>query len=595
MINKKKYITLAVAGLFSIQLMFSQSETFETVAFKAMQDQIEINLTNLKIDKLKSPYYVGYMIIDANLYAVETKLGGLITKTDGPLRSIETTVLVGDNKRNNLNFINNSYLSGWSFYIPLPIENSYEALSRALWIETDVKYKNAAESMEAKLTALNQQNLPKEEVDLIDLFDVPITTTILPSQEITFDKVKVETLAKDLSAIFSSYPTLTNSGVNVYIFDADALFASSEKIKYKLPFSLVCIRIYAETVAIDGEPLLDYINLYFKTPDQIPAAEVLKKEINQMASMLTQLRTAPGISETYSGPVLFEEQAAGELIAQCFVDNPNGLLASRKPINGYYANENNMVQLLGKKVVSREISVSTKLDEKEYNGIPLIGYYEIDSQGVVPEKNTKLIEDGVLKTLLTDRTPTLRSEKSTGSSCFAISNGSLIGSLSSGILEVSTSYKTTYKELKEKLITKAKEEDYEYAYIVRKMASPLANVPGLSAFLQSSYSGFSISRPIYVYRISVKDGTEELIRSVKISGMSIKSFKRIIGAINEKQVYNTLVNGKGRYYSNWGFALSGIPASFIVPKAILFEELEIEKEKNIILKKESIVPNPLIQ
>ena len=609
--NTEKHIViimLAVAGFFNLQRAYPQSETFENVAFKAMQDQIDKNLANLKLDKLKSPYYVGYLITDANLYAVETKMGGVVRTIDKPFRNQETSVMVGDNKRNNLNFISENKLFGWygaSFSIPLPMENSYEAITRTLWAETDAIYKDVAELMEAKLTALSQQNLPQEEVNLIDYSAVPITNVVLPSQKISFDKTKIDALTKELSAVFTSYSELTNSGVNTYIFDADAFFLSSEKIKYKIPFSLICIRIYAEAVAVDGEPLLDYVNLYFKTPDQIPAAEVLKKEVNQLASMLTQLRKAPSVNESYSGPVMFEGQAVGELIAQCFVDNPNGLLASRKPIFSnpalqknyaqYVPKENNLEQFIGKKVTSRDISISTALNQKQYNNIPLIGYYELDAQGVVPKKNSKIIEDGVLKSLLTDRIPTLHLAKSSGNSCFAISDGSLTGTLSSGIIEVSISDGKTYKELKDKLIAAAKEEDYEYAYIVRKMTSPMASVPGLSDFNPPSNTGFAVSRPIYVYRISVKDGTEELVRSAKISDVSVKSFKRIIGAASEKQVYNTLLRGKEKYYSTWqsGFDLSGSPSSLIVPQAIVFEELDIDKEKNIVLKKEAVVPNPL--
>jgi hypothetical protein len=486
------------------------------------------------------------------------------------------------------------------------MENSYEAISRTLWVETDAAYKNVAEIMEAKLAALSQQNLPKEEVNLIDLLDVPERMTMYASQKLTFDKAEIESLTKELSVVFASYSELTNSGVNTYIFDAEALFLSSEKIKYKVPFSLICIRVYAEAVATDGEPLLDYLNFYFKTPDQIPSVEILKKEVNNLASMLTKLRKAQSIGESYSGPVMFEGQAVGELIAQCFVDNPNGLLASRKPVFSnptlqknyaqYVPKENNLEQFLGKKVVSRDISISTVLNQNEYNKIPLIGYYKLDAQGIVPEKN-KIIEDGVLKSLLTDRTPTLRSQKSTGNSCFAISDGSLTGTLSSGVIEVSISDGKTYKELKDKLIAAAKEEDYEYAYIVRKMTSPLASAPGLSDFNPSTGSGFSVTRPIYVYRISVKDGTEELVRSTKISDVSIKSFKRIIGATSEKQVYNTLLRGKKRGYSTRqsSFDLSGSPSSFIIPQAIVFEELEIDKEKNIVLKKETVVPSPLVK
>jgi hypothetical protein len=207
-----------------------------------------------------------------------------------------------------------------------------------------------------------------------------------------------------------------------------------------------------------------------------------------------------------------------------------------------------------------------------------------------------LIEDGVLRALLTDRTPTMKNGNSNGHHCFAISDGSLTGTLGSGILELTSTETMSYEALKAALIAAAKEEDYEYAYIVRKMANPMAGVPGLSAFVPSNMGTFGVSRPMYIYRISVKDGTEELVRSAKIADLSLKSFKRIVGVADTQEVYNTLQRGKQGGYSNWRsrFALVGSPASFIVPKAIVFQELEVEKDKDIVLKKEAVVPSPLL-
>ena len=611
--NIKNYILksfLLVAVLSLLNVTFAQTETFENIAFRAMQDEMNRNMSNLKLDKLKSPYFLSYFITDANLYSVEAQLGVLVKVVDKPSRNQETTVLVGSHKRNNLNFVNENSLFGWfggSFTIPMTLENNYDAVRRSLWVETDVQYKGAAELVEAKLAAMNQQNIPEDERNLADFSSIPPLNKIVTSPKITFDKTKIEALTKTLSSVFSNYKHLTKSGVNTYIYTADALYINNENIKFKVPFSLVCIRVYAEAVAIDGEPLMDYINFYFTSPEQIPAIDILKKKVDEMASLLTQLRTAPTIQESYSGPVMFEGEAVGEIVSQCFVDNPNGLLAAKKPIvsnmmllqryGQYLPKENKLEQLTDKKVISRELSVVSVRDAKTYNGVPLIGYYEVDAQGAVPEAKTVIIENGVLKTLLTDRTPTLKNSNSTAHHSFAISDGTLTGTLGSGIIELSSTETQSYKALKEALIAAAKEEDYEYAYIVKKMANPMAGVPGLSAFVPSSNTGtFGISKPLYVYRISVKDGKEELVRSAKIADLSLKSFKRIVGVADTQEVYNTLQKGKAGGFSTYrsGFALVGAPASFIVPKAIVFQELEVEKDKDIVLRKETIVPSPIL-
>ena len=609
--NIKKNIirlTLFITAFSCLTLSYAQTESFEQAAFKAMQEEIDRNLSELKLDKLQSPYYISYSITDAALYSVSTQLGAVVQIVDRPYRNQQSTVLIGNNTRNNLNFVNENSLFGWyggSFYIPLPMDNDHKAIRRSLWVDTDNKYKAAAEVYEAKITAINQQNLPKEEVDLIDLSNITPSTNLFPSQKTNLNKQQLESLTKELSAVFTVYPNIAKSGANIYVYNADALFLSSEKIQYKIPFSLVCLRVYAEAVAIDGEPLMDYIQLFVSTPEQLPNADVLKKQVQTMASLLDRLRTAPVIGESFSGPVLFEGEAVGEIVAQCFIDNPNGLLAGRKPIIGnpalarnygrYLPKENNLEQLTGKKVISRDLSIVALDNQKQYNGIPLIGNYTIDAEGVTVPAKTILIEDGVLKTLLTDRIPTLQNAQSNGHKRLAIQDGGLVPVLGSGVIEISSGNAQSYEQLKAALIAAAKEEDYEYAYIVRKIANPMANVPGLSAYTQTGDAAFAISRPVYIYRISVKDGKEELVRSAKISDLSLKAFKRIVGVSSEKQVYNTLLKGKGGYYSGRsGFDLVGIPASFIVPQAIVFQELEVEKDKTIVLQNETMLPNPLL-
>ena len=606
----KKYIVIVLFCMIPTMFVYSQTESFEQTAFKAMQDEIDRNMSQLKLDKLKSPYYVSYMITDAVLYNVNTQLGAVVQVVDKPYRNQQSTVLVGNNTRNNLNFVNENSLFGWyggSIDIPLsPKENNYNAIRRSLWIDTDNKYKTAAEVYEAKLAAINQQNLPAEEVNLIDFSNIATQKNMLPSQKTNINKSQLETLAKELSAVFTAYSNITKSGANIYVYNTDVLFLSSEKAQYKVPFSLVCVRVYAEAVATDGEPLMDYIQLLVSTPEQLPSADILKKQVQTMASNLELLRNAPVIGESFSGPVMFEGEAVGEIVAQCFIDNPNGLLASRKAIVGnpafarnygrYLPKENNLEQLTGKKVISRDITISAVDNQKEYKGVPLIGYYTIDAEGTnVPEKTT-LIEDGVLKNLLTDRIPTLKNAQSNGHKRFALTDGSLSAVLGAGVIELNSSSAQSYEQLKAALIAAAKEEDYEYAYIVRKIANPMANVSGLSAYMPSSDVAFGISRPVYIYRISVKDGKEELVRSSKISDLSLKSFKRIVGVSSEKQVYNTLLKGKQRNYYSWRseFDLYGIPTSFIVPQAIVFQELEVEKDKTIVLKKETMVPNPML-
>ena len=105
--KKNIIISFLLFATFSfVNFTYAQTESFEDIAFKAMQDEMNRNIENLKLDKLKSPFYLSYLISDANLFSVEAQLGALVKTTDKPFRNQETSVLVGNHQRNNLNFFN---------------------------------------------------------------------------------------------------------------------------------------------------------------------------------------------------------------------------------------------------------------------------------------------------------------------------------------------------------------------------------------------------------------------------------------------------------------------------------------------------------
>jgi hypothetical protein len=70
------------------------------------------------------------------------------------------------------------------------------------------------------------------------------------------------------------------------------------------------------------------------------------------------------------------------------------------------------------------------------------------------------------------------------------------------------------------------------------------------------------------------------MRSAIISDLPRTAFKQIALGTKEQFVYNTLLN-------------SSVPVSFIVPQAIVFNDMSIEKDKST-KAKVPIVSNPLL-
>ncbi|MBP5649901.1 MAG: hypothetical protein J6X01_02345 [Bacteroidales bacterium] len=580
---------------------YQGDDTFEAMCFEAMEDEIEQNMISLHLNKLQSPYFISYLISDATITSIKTSLGGVISSSKIPYRDKDVTVLVGDNKCNNTHFFNLNSIYKNHPKGTLAIDNDYNNIRHNLWLSTDMEYKSNAEFYEEKKAAMQQQNLPQKTLDMPDRRPID-SKNFMEEENITpIDVTLYEAKLSELSKLFVHYPDFTNSGINLYAFQAEAYYMNSEGLKYKQPFNIVCINIFAEAQAEDGEPIADVMNIYRTDIQQLPSEKELEKLIIDFANQLDALRKAPVMSESYSGPVMFADEAAAVLMAQCFFLNPDGLLSSRKPIfasaevaqiYGNYASKDNPTAFfMDKKLISRNLTLKSKNTLTHYNGIPLIGSFQHDAEGYMSEEEQFLIEDGVLIQLLSDCQPSNNAIYSNGHRRLALTQAKLTTGLGPGVVEMSSKSKSSYRQLKKKLIAMAKAEDYDYCYLVTKLAdNSMRYCPGMNKYMTSN----GLLHPLYCYRINVKTGEEELVRMVKMPVPTIKIFRHITAVSAEQQVYNTMLNGE-RYNFNptYDFNLSGIPVSFILPKAFLFEELDVTNDPDISLQKQPFIDNPL--
>lgn len=142
-----------------------------------------------------------------------------------------------------------------------------------------------------------------------------------------------------------------------------------------------------------------------------------------MAKNLTLITTAPVVNEPYCGPILFEGQAAAELFVQKFFGNKTGLVAVRKPLvenqqvismSPDRVKENTLEAMMNKKIMSRDITIEALPTLTSFQNIPLIGHYLIDAEGVKAPEKLVLIENGVLRNLICNRTLTVKMKQSNG-------------------------------------------------------------------------------------------------------------------------------------------------------------------------------------
>ncbi len=570
-----KIIAIAlIASVTSQSLIKAQSKGDELI-FKAMKDELNRNMTQLSFDKYKPPFFIAYQISDLKALFIRATLGSIIQSQESKNRSNYIRLMVGDYSLNDENFSGEGGGSG-SEYLPLPIENDYNAIRRAFWIMSDQVYKSALNNYEHKLTALKQQiNNNKERLD--DYSRITPVNMILNDVPFKYDKSQWENAAKSISGEFKAYKDMMSSSVNIFFVNTTIYYTTSEGTTTRYPTTVAFLSVCAETQADDGEPLNDYLLYYAPTPDQLPATDKIKQDIKQLAANLDALRKAPIIQESYSGPVIFEDNAAAEMCTSLF--NSDGLIAWREPVSASagpsIGNMSKLENKINQKICPENISIKAIPKTKTFNNIPLIGNFEVDAEGVVPKDELTLVDKGVLKTLLNDRIPTRKVKESNGHCRVDLFRGG--SEKTPGVIDILYNDGKPLKTLRKNALKEAQKNGLDFIYVIRKFDTN-AEMPF------GGGGNMSTSRPIAIYKVSSKTGEEQLVRSAYINDFQITDFKKIMGGTQEQFVYNTMVSGGGAM----------VPASFIVPKAIVFNDITIEKDNGTQPKK-PVVPTPLLE
>ncbi|MDR1437319.1 MAG: hypothetical protein LBI65_04290 [Candidatus Symbiothrix sp.] len=516
----------------------------EDIISQAIKIEVDRALKGLKIEGLQAPFFIAYTISDIKQLQVSASHGSLLSSDLYHRRGSASRLLIGDYNCSDENFEGST--GGASGYDGTPcLDNNETGIRYTIWKDLDAVYKNAAETYEQKLSAIKQLNIPAKELELPDWDKTPpVVMNDLPRKKIDLGKSRYEAYVKAASAVFGDYPGILTSSVSVQVTDALIYFYNTEQTEFRYPLPSVLFAASVNAKTDEGEDMASSFDLTFAHPDELPSVEEIKKQCRRLAEKLMEKVNAPKIEESYAGPVLFEGLAAVSAFYSGFFFDEVSLIANRKPLtpSGFSYGGNGLEEMMDKRITAKEISIEDWTGTPEYKGVRLLGYAPVDGQGVVPPAKLTLVENGILKTLLSDRVPTPKVPHSNGHALLGISLGS---SINTGVVRMTDTRTKSREELRAELLKRAGEEGYEYAYIVRDVAGG------------GRY-------PLELYRVSLADGSEKRIRSASINSFDSQSFKNIIAVSNNELIHNTH---------------AGNLVTVIVPDAILFDELQIQSDR----------------
>ena len=516
------------------------------VLMQAMRDELHRSMQSLVMENMEKPYFLAYRVDEVEGFNVSARFGALVTSSRSHRRTLTVELRVGSPDFDNTNFLVGL---GSGASLSLPLEDDYGEIRRQLWLATDLAYKQAQKVLASKRAA--HQNRTREEMP--DFAAAVPTRTFDEADASTWTPEAAESLTRDLSALFKEFAAIHQSRVHTEVSNRRSYYLSSEDTAYIHARPSVRLRAWASTQASDGTVLEDSVQFHARS-DPLPDRETLAQRVVAMADTLSARREAEPL-DRYSGPVLFEGQAAAELFAEVFAPR---LLAVRVPSASDSNFErtaararNPFADKLGARVLPRFLDVRDDPTINRYGEGQLHGGYRVDDEGV-PSARTILVERGRLKTLLASRNPAEGIPSSTGNRRgIAPSPSNLIVGTDRGLSE---------SELRDEFLALVRERGNDFGIVVRRLDG------------RSEVVGAAKLYP---------DGREVPIRKAELSGVSESTFKDIVAVSDTPTVHtlrfpNSRTSILRRTSAVFGSPRYDMTGSVVIPD-LLFEEVSLRK------------------
>jgi hypothetical protein len=466
----------------------------------------------------------------------------------------------------------NSVYSGTANFGLFPLDENYEAMRSILWLATDSVYKNAADQISRKRTALREIADPDKTPDFAPANPVQI---VEPTPAAKVDVPFWQDLLRKLSAAFATHETITASQVRFRTISSTYRLVNTEGTTLRVPQQLSDISITASALAPDGTRIWNHRLLAGLIPSNLPSPETLQAIAQKTADETDLLLKSPK-GEEYAGPVLFEGEAAPQMLAQVLTD---ALRLPRKPLAppGSASPATQMIDSvwaarLNSKVVPEWLSLIDDPTQQTYEGTALAGQYRVDDEGV-PVERLVLVNKGVLERFLLSRQPVRKFSGSNG-------HGRLPGRFGSedaviGNLFAEAQGGVPEDQLRQRLIEKVNSAGLKYGLIVRRLDFPsTSNFQELQSFArQMQKSGFSrtLNAPLLAYKV-YPDGREELVRGLRFGEFSAKDLRDITAVSSRRYVLNYVNNGSSLNLADAG---GDATSSSVIAPSMLFDSVDL--------------------
>jgi TldD protein len=577
----------------------SKAVTSEIV--EAIAAEMRRATKDLQIPGQPKPYHIAYKITEVDVNDCAASLGQTTSRRNRHFVNLEARVRVspdGTPAFDNGNFVvpQADELDG---VVPfnLPLEATPRIARRAAWLVTDQAYKEALIQLRAKMEArrAGSSSRPGDVASWTAEQPVVSAEPVLVQPLETLDEL--EARAKALSATFRDQPAIRDSRVAVTSYLERRWYLTTEGTIVTDTRRASGIVIAATGQADDGQLLPQYFLRYGHTAKDLPSDDELKAEAKKLSETIGALVKAP-VMDRYIGPVLFEGEGAVGLIRATLAPHLGGTpVPEGLPPQEAKAFGGALTDKVGYQMFSQNLSIVDDPTAKLGGGKALIGGYKTDDEGVAAQR-VEVVKDGMLKTLLTTRTPAYKASRSNGHARRTADGGTYHGSATN--LFVIGKGGVPRKTLEQKLIAAARAVKRPYGLLIKRFddaaitAAPEFSRRELVQMIKSTDQALP-PPALLAYRV-YPDGRRELVRGVQMAEVPIRAWKDVLAVGTELTTYNFLAANESQLQQRLtggtddGFVPSGGIESAIITPDLLLEEVDVYGAK--VERPKPLLPKP---
>lgn len=543
----KKSISYIIV-IFAASLMGYAQKNVADPVMQAIKAETDRAYKELKMEGQPGVFFLGTNVNEYWSVGTSARLGKLIAgdfDNRNIARSVITSIMLGDSLVASplFNTTSGTEMSGNASMSGFPIGDNVMAIRIDLWRRYDQAYKEALQGYIGRTTRSKSYlaSLTDEQREVKDWIKTEPVNMILPLPDDKFDRKAMEDYVVEASKVLAEFDFLIDSRAMLsratntrWVYNTDGTQVRTSRVEYNFSVSM-------EAFGLNDSPS---INLHHETVvsmDELLSMAELTEKLKRLAFELRSTQNAKKQDGIEICTVLLEDNylqdflKLGKIIGSMQL---NYSLSVRLPYDyrmGKSVIKPTLENMKGRRVMSTDYTIKSLSGTPTYEGTMLGGYFPVDLLGARTVDSLTLVENGVLRNLMTSRIPAPGYSTSNG---HYRPTGNVDIDFGVMKLEINPRKLMPYDQMYAKLLETARSRGQKYAYVG---------------------SGSKL-----IKRINVQTGEVDVLsrENTKIDPPDFRSSSSVVAASKENYIRTFL----------W--------VTNITPRAILFDEMEIRPWDN---------------